>query len=362
MYIHKYEYKYREKILKMPAYYDMVISQSPPVFSHSPPTSFLSDFGSNNFAYYDPPKFCRPQVLSPLQSRRSFPPPQGSSVQKNRNLPKSCLVNRQNGNELQEDSNKIKNAERTKKKVVFADDQGRSLTEVRVMSEPSYAPPFWSLQYLAQITQGFVSPVPTEQWTVDFRQPASNYLQFREKVEKKNVSLENVIVKENESIIVGTVKVKNVHFQKEVIVRVTWDNWKSQQDIYCTYSEIYGPSTAYVIFDTFSFKVTLPPSSKKLEFCICFRADGQEFWDNNNGANYTISKRSPNSHQSSTDALLRYEKVKNGVDAVNGSPVTISKPIGIPSGKKSGEEFTSKVSTWSDPSSWNQESYPSPYW
>lgn len=68
---------------------------------------------------------------------------------------------------------------RTKKKVVFADDQGHALTEIRIMSEPSNVPPLWSLEFLAHVTQGMVSPDPVEQWTVAFRQPASDYLDFR---------------------------------------------------------------------------------------------------------------------------------------------------------------------------------------
>lgn len=52
------------------------------------------------------------------------------------------------------------------------------------------------------------------------------------------MSLENVIVKENDSIVVGTVKVKNISFHKEVIVRTTWDDWKSQEDIFCIYSPV----------------------------------------------------------------------------------------------------------------------------
>lgn len=45
--------------------------------------------------------------------------------------------------------------------------------------------------------------------------------------------------------------------------------------------QIGGGSGAYVLYDTFSFKHTLPPASNKIEFCVCFRADGKEFWDNN---------------------------------------------------------------------------------
>lgn len=128
---------------------------------------------------------------------------------------------------------------------------------------------------------------------------------YRQTIERDLVSLENVIVKDEESIVVGTVKVKNISFAKEVIVRVTWDDWKSQQDIFCTFNRAYGPNTcAHVIFDTFSFKITLPPSSQRLEFCICYRADGNEYWDNNGGKNYTITKRSPFYY----NALSPYDK------------------------------------------------------
>lgn len=109
---------------------------------------------------------------------------------------------------------------------------------------------------------------------------------FRRILEEKKVSLENVIVRESESIVVGTVKVRNLSFDKEVVVRVTYDKWKSQEDIQCTYSSLGGSQMAggaYALFDTFSFKLTLPPSSKRsVEFCVCFRCDGQEYWDSNN--------------------------------------------------------------------------------
>jgi protein phosphatase 1 regulatory subunit 3A/B/C/D/E len=95
------------------------------------------------------------------------------------------------------------------------------------------------------------------------------------------VSLENVIIKEAEGYVMGTVKVKNMSFTKEVIVRVSWDDWKSQEDTFCTYQKIGGAGGSYALYDTFSFRFTLPPSSRKVEFCICYRCDGNEFWDNN---------------------------------------------------------------------------------
>ncbi|KAL5291207.1 PPP1R3B family protein [Megaselia abdita] len=221
--------------------------------------------------------------------------------------PKSCLSRRHHNDTC---NNKSLDAQ-SRKKVIFADDQGYSLTQVKIMSEPSNCPPLWSLKFLEQITQGFVAPHPTstDTWTVDFKQPASDYLSFRQKIDKNYVSLENVIVKDEDSLVVGTIKVKNVSFEKEVVVRVTFDGWQSQQDIFCNFSRIFNPvgiqTSAHIVYDTFSFKIALPPSpSKKIEFCICFRAGGQEYWDNNDNTNYTIIKRSPFYYQ----ALSPYEK------------------------------------------------------
>lgn len=128
---------------------------------------------------------------------------------------------------------------RIKKQVVFADTKGKSLTEVRIMSEPSNVPPLWSIEFLSHVTQGFISPELTEEWTIRFRQPASDYLNFRQKLDAQNVSLENVIVKESDSMVVGTVKVKNIGFHKEVIMRSSWNNWKTEQDTFCVYSPVW---------------------------------------------------------------------------------------------------------------------------
>ncbi|XP_053954309.1 protein phosphatase 1 regulatory subunit 3C [Anastrepha ludens] len=347
-----------------------MISHSPPIFSHSPPVSFLSDY-MNNHRYNDETnrasRYCRPQVITlaskamansaaavfashqlhqqhqqqqqqmqrvPItvtagclngqEGRAHCGLPRTLSAPVIQMQPKSCLsrkfclhrsamANNSNdsrnsdaaGTETECVSCKCSEQSRCRKRVIFADDEGQPLTEVRVMSEPSNVPPLWSTKFLEQITQGLVSPHPADQWTVDFKQPASDYLSFRQKIDRDFVSLENVIVKDEESIVVGTVKVKNISFEKEVIVRVTWDDWKSQQDIFCTFARAYGPATfAHVVFDTFSFKITLPPSSKRLEFCICYRAKCQEYWDNREGKNYTITKRSPFYY----NALSPYDK------------------------------------------------------
>lgn len=180
----------------MPAYYEMLVSQSPPLYSCSPPTGFLSEYGPNRF--YESPRFCRSAaVLSPLSARR-FPPSnqvqpslyqthlQSLTPYKPCLAPKirrSCLVRKNSAERSCESSEESENdcekTQKAKKRVVFADDKGLELEQVKIMSEPSTQPPTWSLQFLAHVTQGMISPVPQENWTIDFRQPASDYLEFR---------------------------------------------------------------------------------------------------------------------------------------------------------------------------------------
>ncbi|XP_050069709.1 uncharacterized protein LOC126557847 isoform X2 [Anopheles maculipalpis] len=308
----------------MPAFAEMLVSQSPPVYNHSMSTDYKpvgggspgSGGGSEGGGYY-----CRPASLQLSQTQtngvpppfqRQITPPCLSPTGPGGKLPmsprRSCLVVRPDHSAttpeesepphtamkmltVTEDDTTISTG-RNKKKVVFADDHGKQLTQVRVMREPSYMPPIWSLQFLAHVTQGMISPVPQEQWVVDFVQPASDYVRFRQKLDERNVSLENVIIKETEQLIVGTVKVKNLSYHKEVIIRSSCDSWKTHEDTFCTYSVVgNGTASAYLIFDTFSFKLTLPPKSRRIEFCAAFKCDGVEYWDNNDGRNYSLTNR-----------------------------------------------------------------------
>lgn len=191
----------------MPAYYEMLVSQSPPLFSHSPPIGFLSEYSPNRC--YESPRFCRSAAVMPSAAppRKVFPaaqPHQPSLYQQHLQsltpfkmplpVPKrSILVVRQDDSpksddELEDldifsdasDQDHIQpTVNRKKKRVIFADDKGLKLEHVKIMSEASNQPPVWSLQFLAHVTQGMISPVPQELWTIDFRQPASDYLEFK---------------------------------------------------------------------------------------------------------------------------------------------------------------------------------------
>ena len=60
----------------------------------------------------------------------------------------------------------------------------------------------------------------TDQWELAFAQPASDYIGMKARLERDNVCLENVIIKEAEGNITGTVKVRVVVVVVALIVVV----------------------------------------------------------------------------------------------------------------------------------------------
>lgn len=267
---------------------------------------------------------------------------------------------------------------RNKKRVVFADDRGRPLTQVRVMSEPSNMPPLWTSAYVANLARlhdasNMKDNCEAESerikdlspWETCFSQPASDYLAFRNHLDKDSVSLENVIVRESENCLIGTIKVKNLAYDKDVTIRATFDNWKDHQDVPCIYVEQPGlvPTTAVRnLYDTFRFRMDLPAKdsgARECQFCVRYRTEGQEFWDNNQGANYIVKKK--------RDATLE-EQVAELLNACCGPSAThngFSQPRRIDKDsltRPAGEATLVHLRTWSEFASWQHLDNDTPYW
>ncbi|KIH63542.1 hypothetical protein ANCDUO_06156 [Ancylostoma duodenale] len=101
---------------------------------------------------------------------------------------------------------------KAQKSVRFADDCGKELYSVRVMTEPSDYPPQINPNVLRKLrgddyVEESLNKDPSPTWNLLFKQPASEYVRFRETLEKDRVSLENVVLKPDSSKIVGTIKV-----------------------------------------------------------------------------------------------------------------------------------------------------------
>ncbi|XP_048843741.1 protein phosphatase 1 regulatory subunit 3C-B isoform X1 [Brienomyrus brachyistius] len=175
-----------------------------------------------------------------------------------------------------------------KKRVIFADSKGMSLTAIHLFSE-SEEDPLSELQFdLTDIgdTAVGLKSVREKSLALDFPQPAADYLDFRNRLKKNFVCLENCTLQERS--LAGTVKVKNISFEKMVQVRITFDTWKTFTDIDCTFmNNVYGCTDT----DTFSFVVDLPstmPHDERVEFCVFYKTQDQTYWDNNDGKNYGL--------------------------------------------------------------------------
>lgn len=201
--------------------------------------------------------------------------------------------------------------------------RSKSSPQVRLMNEPSNQPP--KLMSVGPYLQkhnpqtGLQRPAADAnrgRWRLRFSQPASNYVDFRRRLDTENVSLENVIVRSSDRRIVGTVKVRNVSYDKLVFVRCTDDGWATHRDTACTYvrnngvAALGGASSqgagngadrggadassaccngVTAIYDTFSFRLPLPADSTDVQFAVCYKTDDFECWDNNSGQNYRLS-------------------------------------------------------------------------
>lgn len=176
-----------------------------------------------------------------------------------------------------------KNTRKAKKQVTFADHKGLSLTRVKIFSQ--FSDPI-EIPLTIQENLSSAPSAEEDKLVLDFTQPSSDYLYFRQSLESNYVCLEHCMLKEKS--LAGTVKVKNVSFEKSVKLRVTFDTWRSHTDVDCEYMKDTYPS-AYS--DTFSFQVSLPAElqpQERIEFAVCYEVDGCEYWDSNQGSNYRI--------------------------------------------------------------------------
>ncbi|TSX03306.1 Protein phosphatase 1 regulatory subunit 3B [Bagarius yarrelli] len=175
---------------------------------------------------------------------------------------------------------------KAKKHVSFADHKGLTLAVVKIFSE--FDDP---IDIPLSIQQLFASALyisdEEEKLVLDFKQPSVDYLQFRQRLERDSVCLEHCLLKDR--AIAGTVKVKNLSYEKTVKVRITFDTWKSHADVDCQYvNDTYLGSE----WDTFSFEVKLPARvelHERVEFAVLYMVNGNTYWDSNRGQNYKIT-------------------------------------------------------------------------
>ncbi|XP_060765402.1 protein phosphatase 1 regulatory subunit 3C-like [Neoarius graeffei] len=175
-----------------------------------------------------------------------------------------------------------------KKQVVFADEKGLALTTVRLFQADPPVSDEEELTLPVKIKTESSVQSKKPRLRLGFLQPSADSPSYRESLAKSLVHLEscNLIY----GSLVGKVRVCNISPEKAVHVRITYDSWRSHQDIQCTPVQQKNESTETELF-VFNIPVLSCPSEQdRVEFCVSFRpgSGNMILWDNNGGQNYQI--------------------------------------------------------------------------
>ncbi|KAI6217797.1 CBM21 domain-containing protein [Aphelenchoides besseyi] len=242
---------------------------------------------------------------------------------------------------------------KNKRRVRFADDCGANLSSVKVMTEPSDYPPQIPIDVLrrhrkaAGMEDVDDTPKPKSTWKVMFKQPASEYVKFRHKLENCHVALENAMIKNEFPKMIGTIKVANISFEKNVFLRCTSDNWKTYNDFPAKFQV-----SASKTYDTFTFEVPIPPNmgwkNSNFEFCICYRTGtGEEFWDSNDCKNYKLAGETQTQENTGPEFKAPVES----------KPLPLAKQRAMHN-----DAYMMDYDNWSKFASWKALSTDIPYW
>ncbi|KAH8240121.1 hypothetical protein KR032_011408 [Drosophila birchii] len=174
-----------------------------------------------------------------------------------------------------------------KKIVRFADVLGLDLADVKTFLDEIPTIPksaFEDLEILESEPPLQLGPKSDKLLMPLFQQPGG-LATFLDAVREKQVSLENAAVSDNiNQTIAGSVRVRNLDFHKSVHIRYSLDGWRSYADLQANYVENscdgFSDKFTFVLFGN-SLHV-----GQRLEFAVRFQCKGQQFWDNNYGANY----------------------------------------------------------------------------
>lgn len=195
-----------------------------------------------------------------------------------------------------------------KKIVRFADALGLDLADVRTFLDDIPKVPVSAFDDLinadfSDSSESNISKVQlktTKYLMPLFQQPGGmpNFLDF---VREYNVCLENVFVDDPFLLsLKGSVRVRNLDFNKSVHIRYSLDGWKTFADVQATYAE----NSCDGFSDRFTFLLYAHTLSigQKLELACRFQCKGCQYWDNNRGANYCFQCLPSTNNNNSTHA------------------------------------------------------------
>ncbi|XP_068115771.1 protein phosphatase 1 regulatory subunit 3E-like [Hyperolius riggenbachi] len=187
-----------------------------------------------------------------------------------------------------------------KKEVRFADSLGLELTSVHHFSYADVPRvPYHILAALrcreacpagAGLSTLLIRPPPSAAYLEPLFSNPGSRPDFLDLVRQRRVCLESLFT--DPFSISGDLRVLNLSYEKEVMVRYSVDSWDTAGEVMAVFQRGFSDRHS----DRFSFKLLCPALITKegiLEFAICYRVCGTEYWDNNNGENYKVRSHRP---------------------------------------------------------------------
>nr|XP_046227792.1 protein phosphatase 1 regulatory subunit 3G [Scatophagus argus] len=181
-----------------------------------------------------------------------------------------------------------------RKRVKFADSMGLNLASVKhfssleepqipskVLSRHKSFPP-QQQDLLNDLCQSFKSSLDTDRLVPCFPEPR----EAERTVQQRRVCLERVAISQFD--VRGQIRVLAGRDDKEVGVRYTFNDWLSYVDAQALPVAADQPG---FVGERFSFTVYTPPvmdPSSAVHFAVYMKSEEGEFWDNNEGQNYTL--------------------------------------------------------------------------
>ena len=95
---------------------------------------------------------------------------------------------------------------------------------------------------------------------------------------------------DKDSAVIGSICVKNLAYEKRVVIRFTLNNWTTFSDLAANWKESIGGTSDHPENDRFCFEIPLPGAnwSGTVEFAVRYDVAGWTFWDNNHERNHTV--------------------------------------------------------------------------
>ncbi|ODV88137.1 carbohydrate-binding module family 21 protein [[Candida] arabinofermentans NRRL YB-2248] len=126
----------------------------------------------------------------------------------------------------------------------------------------------------------------------------SGFVNFSKFNSDKPIIVESLKLNSTKNSLIGFVYVKNIGYEKNILLKLTTDGWKNVVDIdsvnYISSNHIFKYLDSNCSYDKFSFIIKLDSlrniksDSLNLSFCIKYEVNGSTYWDSNDSKNYTV--------------------------------------------------------------------------